>query len=62
MKIDNHYFNETHYKGWKEEDFIKDQLQSVQDSYGSKENKIAFLKEAFKKINPVTEKAAKEVK
>ena len=53
MKIDNFDFNEKHYAGWKEADFIKDQLASVPDSYGSEENKIAFLKEAFIKINPV---------
>ena len=52
MKIDNFDFNEKHYAGWKEDDFVKDQLASVPDSYGSEENKIAFLKEAFIKINP----------
>jgi len=59
MKIDNHDFNEEHYKGWSEADFIKDQFSSVPDSYGTDENKTAFLKEAFKQINP---EPAKKVK
>ena len=52
MKVDNHDFNQDHYKGWTEENFIKDQLASIPDSYGGEENKINFLKEAFKQINP----------
>ena len=60
MKLDNHYFNEKHYAGWSEEDFIKDQLPSIQDTYGSEENKIAFLKEVHKKINPEAAKPAKK--
>ena len=58
MKIDNSYFNEKHFAKFSEEDFIKHELNSVPDHYGSKENKIAFLKQAFAKIKPA-EKAAK---
>ena len=60
MKVDNHDFNHDHYKGWTEEDFIKDQFASVPDSYGSEANKIAFLKEAYKQINPAPVKVAKQ--
>lgn len=52
MKIDNMDFDEKHYAGWKEEDFIADQLASVQDIYGSDDNKKAFLKLAFARIKP----------
>ena len=59
MKVDNHDFNHDHYKGWTEENFIKDQFASIPDSYGSDENKVAFLKEAHKQINPIPVKAVK---
>lgn len=53
IKIDKSSFNHAHYQGWKEEDFIKDQLASVPDSYGNDAAKKEFLKLAFAKINPV---------
>lgn len=62
MKIDNVDFNEKHYAGWKEEDFVKDQLASVPDSYGSESNKVTFLKKAFAKINEVSKPAKADEK
>lgn len=56
VKVDNMSFNAKHYQNSTEDQFIKDQINSVPDSYGSKENKIAFLKEAYAKIAPKTEK------
>ena len=50
MKIDNMDFNEQHFAAMTEDDFIKDQLASVQDFYGDDEGKKAFLKEAYAKI------------
>ena len=58
IKVDNTSFNATHFENFSEADFIKHELNSVPDSYGSKESKIAFLKQAFAKIKPV-EKSAK---
>lgn len=55
IKVDNTSFNATHFENFSETDFIKHELNSVPDSYGSKENKIAFLKEAFAKISPKKE-------
>ena len=50
VKVDNTSFNASYYENSTEEQFIKDQLSSVPASYGSKENKVAFLKSAFAKI------------
>lgn len=50
IKIDNSSYNATHFSGWSEADFIKHELSSVPDSYGTKEKKIDFLKEAFAAI------------
>ena len=58
IKIDNVEFNAAHYAGISEADFIKDQLPSVQDSYGSNEQKIAFLKVAHAKIQGVAPQVA----
>lgn len=55
IKVDNMSFNAKHYENSTEAQFIQDQINSVPDSYGSKENKIAFLKEAFSKIVPKKE-------
>lgn len=52
IKIDKSSFNATHFENFSEEDFIKHEIASVPDSYGSKENKIAFLKQAYAKIKP----------
>ena len=52
IQVDNTGFNADHYKGWKESDFIKDQLASVPDSYGSKEAKTDFLKKVYSLLNP----------
>ena len=52
IQVDNTGFNATHYKGWKEIDFIKDQLASVPDNYGSKEQKTEYLKKVYLLINP----------
>jgi 2,4-dienoyl-CoA reductase-like NADH-dependent reductase (Old Yellow Enzyme family) len=60
MKIDNVDFNQEHYAGWTESDFIADQINSIPDSYGSEENKISFLKEVFKQINPAKKEVAKK--
>lgn len=59
VKIDKTCFNATHFENFSEEDFIKHELGSVPDSYGSKENKITFLKQAYEKIKPKTEKTGK---
>lgn len=62
VKIDNSSFNATHFAGWKEADFIKHELKSVPDNYGSDDNKVAFLKSAFEKIQEavsVPEKTSK---
>ena len=61
MKIDNTGFNVEHYKGWKESDFIADQLASVPDSYGNLFNKKAFLKAAFAAIKAATKGDEKPV-
>ena len=58
IKVDNVEFNAAHYAGISEADFIKDQLKSVQDSYGSDEQKIAFLKIAHAKIQGAAPVAA----
>ena len=58
IKIDNVEFNAAHYAGISEAAFIKDQLASVQDSYGTDEQKIAFLKIAHAKIQSVAPVAA----
>lgn len=52
VQVDTIGFNTDHYKGWKEADFIKDQLASVPDRYGSKEQKTEFLKKVYAVINP----------
>ena len=52
IKVDNHDFNATHFAEMSEAEFIKDQLASVQDHYGTDEKKTAFLKSAYAKINP----------
>ena len=52
VKIDKSCFNADHFASFSEEDFIKHELNSVPDSYGSKENKIAFLKQAYALIKP----------
>lgn len=52
VKVDNTSFNATHFENFSEDDFVKHELPSVPDSYGSKENKIAFLKQAYAKIAP----------
>jgi hypothetical protein len=56
MKIDNTDFNEKHFAKFSEEDFIKHELASVPDSYGTKEKKIAFLKMAYEKIKGTKKK------
>jgi len=56
MKIDNSYFNEKHFAKFSEDDFIKHELGSVPDNYGSKEQKIEFLKLAYAKIKETDEK------
>jgi len=58
VKIDKSAFNATHFQNFTEDQFIKHELASVPDSYGSEKNKIAFLKQAFEKIKP-QEKPAK---
>lgn len=55
VKVDNFAFNTKHYAGWSEADFIKDQLASVPDKYGTEEQKKSFLKTAFSKIQPKSE-------
>ena len=55
IKIDNVDFNATHFAGMSEAEFIKNQLASVQDSYGTDEQKTAFLRSAYAQINPVKE-------
>lgn len=64
VKIDNSSFNATHFAGVKKEDFIKHELASVPDSYGTKEKKIEFLESvhaAIEKENG-TEKAIEKPK
>ena len=56
VKIDNTSFNATHFAGWKEEDFIKHELPSVPDKYGSNEKKVEFLKSAYAQIQKATAK------
>lgn len=53
VKVDNTSFNATHFENFSEADFIKHELNSVPDSYGSKEKKVEFLKQAYAKIKPV---------
>ena len=62
IRIDNVEFNATHYAGISEAAFIKEQLPSVQDSYGSVEQKTAFLKIAHAKIQSVAPVAVAEKK
>ena len=62
VKIDKTYFNATHFANFSEEDFVKHEIGSVPDSYGSKENKIAFLKQAYAKIKPNATPEIKAVK
>jgi hypothetical protein len=50
IKIDNHWFNVTHYSKYSEENFVKDVLPSVPDKYGSLEKKTDFLKICYKAI------------
>lgn len=52
MQVDTIGFNAKHYKGWKEADFIKDQLASVPDSYGNEYSKKEYLKKVYALINP----------
>ncbi len=52
IKVDSVSFNAAHYKGWKEADFIKDQLASVPDRYGNEAAKTEFLKKVYAIINP----------
>ena len=47
MKIDNSDFNENHFANFSEAEFIKHELASVPDKYGSENNKIDFLKNAY---------------
>lgn len=50
IKIDNSSYNATHFAAWSESDFIKHELASVPDSYGTEAKKKEFLKEAFAAI------------
>lgn len=50
IKIDFSGFNAEHCAKQTEEQFIKEQFDSVPDSYGSDDKKKAFLKEAYAKI------------
>lgn len=56
VKIDNTSFNATHFADFTEKDFIDHEMASVPDSYGSDENKTAFLKEAYALIKKATSK------
>lgn len=62
VKVDNHAFNADHFADWSEADFIKHEFDSVPDSYGSKENKVAFLKNAHAAIMKANGKEAPEKK
>lgn len=56
IKIDRSSFNASHFAGWTESEFIRHELASVPDSYGSKSNKKEFLKTAFAAIKEANEK------
>lgn len=59
VKVDKSSFNAAHFENFTEAEFIKHELPSVPDSYGSNENKIAFLKQVYEKISPKQEKPKK---
>lgn len=50
VRVDHASFNADHYAGVSEADFIKAELPSVPDRVGEEAKKIAWLKEAYKKV------------
>lgn len=52
VKVDNTSFNADHFADFTEKEFINHELASVPDSVGDEVKKIAWLKEAYKRVVP----------
>lgn len=51
VRVDNTMFNAEYWKDKTEQQFIDGEISAVSDSVGDKEKKIAWLREAWKKVS-----------